>query len=380
MFERRVLIDQATQTSDAATHRASLPRAGLLSGIELEVSIQNGSTAGEEHVIDAVDRVEVVADGSNVLFSLEGVELLRWAWYWSKRFPTQVWDERASAQRQQITLPILFGRWLGDTEFGLDLSRYRDVEIRVQYSPTIAATGFTTGTFRINEVMWIDDSGRSGGGRGFLRTTQVYAFTSAASGEEVVELAREYPLFDLLVYAREDAIDDGVDITQAEVRVNDRRIIPYTGRWNDIQGENQNMFGIDPTVSLRALRADNATIDLLTGRILAAQLLLVEDLAAAADFRYATIASYAGDRITTHIAIVEGSATYAATILETTRQALLIEAQGLGIGNAICIPFALGGNPDLALPSPEFNRVQLALTQGGAGGDVRVSTRELVAG
>ena len=378
VWERRLLLDAETQVSDSATRRISLPRRGALSGFELRTRITNGATAGEEHIVDAIDRVEVVADGSHVLFSLEGVELLRWAWYGLKRFPPQTWNEGVSAV-QELVLPVLFGRFLADPDFYLDLAQYRDVELRIQYSPTIAATSFATGTTQFHIPYWVDDSGSPPGGRlGFLRTTQVKAFTSAAAGEEVTELSRLYRYMDMMVYAREAAIADGVDVTEVELRVDDKRYVPYTGLWDDIQAENEHMLGVDPTVKMMALRANAATIDLLTGRVLEGKVAARFTYIAAPDFPMFTIGSAAGDRITLAGQLVEGSGTWAAVALDTTRRTLDVEARGLGIGSAVVIPFALNGKPELALDAPSMARLQLALTQGGAGAAVKVSTRELV--
>lgn len=379
-WDRRLLLDRETQSSDSATRRQLLPRGGILSGLEIHIRITNGATAGEEHVVAAIDRIEVVADGSNVLFSLEGVEAHRWGWLLYGAPPPYEWDESAAAV-QELVFPVLFGRYFGDDWYGLDLKNFRDVELRVQFSPTISATAFATGTVSIHVVMWVSDDGSIGATRrGYLRTTQVRAFISAASGEEIIEMARLYPFFDIGIYAREATIEDGVDITRAEVRVNDRKLIPFVGTWDDIQNMNEKLFRIDTKMQVHALRADNATIDMLTGRIRDSNVELVRDLAAGADFNVANVASFAGDRITLHMIIVEASATYAATILETTRREMFINAEGAGVGNFIVIPFALHGNPDLALDAPSFDRLQLALTNGGAGGDVRVSTREIVPG
>ena len=379
-WERRLLLDQETQASDDAVRRFQLPRGGLLSGLLLRIRGTNGTTSGREHLVDAIDRIEVVADGSNFLFSLEGVELYRWACALAKKHPPQIWTEALSAV-QMLTLPILFGRFVGDPLLSLDLSQYRDVELRITYSPTISATAFVTGTMEFSLIAFINDTGSPPGPRqGWLRTTQVFAFTSAASGDETIEMARMFPLFDALIYAREDAINDGVDITRVEWRANDRAMIPHTGRWDDLQAENELVLPFDPTVEARALMQDDETIDLLTGRILGVQVSLVQNLAAGADFTLVYPGTIAGDRVTTHMFIVEASSTYAATILETTLRQLYFAARGLGIPNAVLTQFALGGNPELALMAPDLNRLQLVLTNGAAGADVRVSTRELVTG
>jgi hypothetical protein len=274
----------------------------------------------------------------------------------------------------------MFGRYLGDPEFSLDLSQYRDVELRIQYSPTIAVTGFATGTTQLHIPMWIsDDVAPPGPRRGWLRTTQTYAFVSAASGETIIELARAYPYWDIMVYCREAGIDDGVDIIQAELRANDRRLIPFTGRWDDIQAENEALLDIATLFRVYALRANAAVVPMFTGRIRDVNVELVWTETAALDYPIFHPASVAGDQITLNGFLVEGSATYAATALDTVRRPLYIAARGLGVGNAILLPFAtLHGNPDFVLPAPSYSRLQLALTNGGADGAVRVSTRELV--
>ncbi len=237
-FERRLLLDQETQSSDAATRRVALPRTGLLSGLTGNRA-HLGATSGLEKIFTAIDRVEVVADGSNVLFSMTGAALYRWAHFVYRVEPPHRQDQRLSVV-QELTLPILFGRYFGDADFGLNLGRYRDVELRIQYSPTVAATEFVTGTTQFHVIMVIDDDNSIvGAASGWLRTTEVAAFTTAASGEFIQELARAYSYWDIMVFCREAAIDDGVDITIAEVRINDRQKIPATGRWDDWQGYNE---------------------------------------------------------------------------------------------------------------------------------------------
>src|SRR5574341_473828 len=150
-FERRILIDQETQASDAATRRIALPRRGLLSALEVRTSITGGATSSTERIFDALDRIQVVADGSNVIFDMEGMELYTWAHHFFGKEPPHIWDERPAAV-QRLTLPIPFGRFYGDRELCLPLSSFRDIELRMQYSPTIAATGFATGTTQFHVV------------------------------------------------------------------------------------------------------------------------------------------------------------------------------------------------------------------------------------
>ncbi len=378
-FERRLLLDQETQSSDSATRRVPLPRRGLLSGLTLRTRITNGATSGLEKIFTAIDRVEIVADGSNYLFSIQGAALYRLAHFIYKVEPPHRQDQQASVV-QELTLPILFGRYFGDPDFALNLGKYRDVELRIQYSPTIAATEFVTGTTQFHVVMWIDDDDTViGSARGFIRTTEARQFTTAASGVDLTELARRYPYYDIMVYCREATIDDGVDLTIAEVRVDDGQYIPATGRWDDWQAENEKVLGIDVRHNGIMLRGDTETFDTHTGRIWWATSTVIFVQTDAAGIVTVDIGSIAGDRLTMSVSDTADAAASTHFTAAAADRPITWEAKGLGVGNAILIPFALHDNPDLALDAHDRGRLQLALTQGGAGGDTQVVTRELVA-
>jgi hypothetical protein len=377
-WARRILVDQEVQAVDAATRRIPLPARGALSAIELRVGGTNGATRNIQRLFDALTRVEVVANGSEVLFSLEGAELYRWAHFLLKKEPPHIWTEQ-NGIIQYLTMPIMFGRYVGDSEFWLDLAKYNAVELRVQFAPTIAATGYVTATFSIHAPYWIDDSVPGPGPhRGYLRTTQVKAFTSLAAGEDITELSRLYRLMDLMVYARHAAVDDGGDITIAEVRANDKALIPATGRWNDWAALAEDLLGVDGMHEGICFPLDTETSMLHTGRIVSLGLLPTLVQSDANGLVTYTSGAVAGDQLTHSCSDVADAAASTHFTAAAARRILYFRAAGLGVGNAILIPFALNGNPDEALNAPSFSRLQLALTQGGAGSTVRVSTRELV--
>lgn len=378
-FERRILLDQETQVNDAATRRVALPRRGALSALELRTSITNGATSGTERIFDAIDRIQVVAEGSNVLFDMEGAELDRWAHHFFGKEPPHIWDEQAGAV-QRLTLPIPFGRYYGDTECYLPLTSFRDVELRIQYSPTIAATGFVTGTTQFHLLAIIDDDdAMQGGFAGYMRNVQVSAFDTSAAGDTIIELARMYPYVDLHVFCREAAIADGVDITRAQVWVNDRAKIPFDGRWDDIQALNEHVNGVDGAHDGILLIGDADTRDLHTGRVLSAHFTPLFTQSDANGIVSVMPASFAGSTVTLSYSDTADAAAATHFTASAADRAVMFSARGLGVGHSIQIPFMERNDLGLVLPSRDLGRLQLVLTNGGAGGATRVSTRELVA-
>jgi hypothetical protein len=73
-FERRLLLDQETQSSDSATRRIPLPRGGILSGLELRIRITNGATSGLEKVFEQFPKELMALFAGDVasFFSPEG--------------------------------------------------------------------------------------------------------------------------------------------------------------------------------------------------------------------------------------------------------------------------------------------------------------------
>ena len=377
-LERRLLLDREVQPTDAATRRVEIGRDVALSGILLRIECTNGATSGAELLIDAIDRIEVV-DGSQVLFSLEGVELYKWNWIWLRKRPPQVRSMVAGGV-QELALFIPFGRTIGDKRLYLPTGRFQRPELTVEFSPTISATTFATGTFTITAVEYSWPLGEvPGATMGYLRTRQIRAFTSAASGDEDIELDRTNPYMGALVYAREAAIADGVDVTIVEVRENDGRVIPFRGRFLDIQMENQVMFDLDPVEEGIALLTDAETVDTLLSRVLSASVHLVEDTGGAdANHPLARIATITADRLAMSVVEVDEAGTQADSAVATALYELHWRARGIGVGNAVFIPLALPGDIENPYMAPQKNKVQLRLTQGAAGATVRVSTQELV--
>lgn len=378
--QRRYLLNREVQSSDAATRIVQLPRSGILSALDLRAEMTNGATSGVNRIRDDIDKVEVIANGSEVLFSLEGMELERWQYVFTRRAARQVLTAIAGAV-QELFLLIPFGRYIGDPDYAIDLSRYQTVELRITYSTTISATTFVTGTTTFSVIMYLWPEGSAAvAPRNYFRLTQFRALTTAASGEDVTELPRRFPILDVMVYDREAGIADGVNITQAEIRENDGLSIPYTGRWLDIQAENHHMLDIEAVEEGIHRRTDADTIDTLVSRIKDVQLTLLEAAGAADSVTpQLTIRSLTADRVTLSILETDEDGTTSASALATALYTIHWSAKGIGIGNAILLPLWDLKDPQTAYPAPSKDKVTLALTQADAGGTCRASVRELAA-
>ena len=378
-WQRRYILKQHTLASDSATYTVDLPESNKLSALLLKLAWTNGTTNNQGRGLPAeIDKVEVIADGSFEIVSLTGWQLYKMAHFAFGRPPTQVRTQVGSAV-QQVILPILFGRYIGDPEYYLDCSLFTSLELKITYSPTISATvGFATGTGVLDVVGHMYMGGAPGPQMGYLKTTQKYSFTSVASGDEEIELPRAHPYRSIMVRAFESGIADGVDVTELKLEVNDGEFTPYVGRWVDIQQENQESLKIVPVECGVAHLTDADTLETEVGTLVSIRMNTAAAFAAATDWGDDRPASVAGSLVTIAGQLNEGSGTWGAVALDTVDRAIHWEATGIGVGHCVLIPFDLGGDMNNCLPSRDYDRVKLILTQGGAGAAVEVVLQEVL--
>ena len=374
---RRAILDNEVQSSDDATKIVKLPLSNVLHTLYVKVKCTNGATSAKNQSIeDVVDKIEVVANGSDVLFSMTPAEIKRWAlWFTGLNIP-QVRDERGGAV-QEAVYPIHFGRMPYDPEYYLPVARLADLEVRIKYSPTIAATSFATGTVTLSVFADMTMNGQPGEYRGTLSHKTVRAFTSAASGDDQTLIPRGNLLRQLMVYAYEAGIEDGVDVTRVKFDLNNEERVPYNLLWKDIQDLNSYGNWINHVEHIRAFVADGDTINSKVARV--ASVNISENFAGNAttdEIYFRRLSGLGGDAL-----VVEGlKADITAGVEDLTADATgrntFVTVAGENLSHAVVLDFSALGEQSI-LNTNEYDQIRLTLTQGSAGADVRISTQEL---
>jgi hypothetical protein len=378
-FQRTYLADRAVQSSDAAVFRQDLPKTGLISALELGVRLTNGATSGTEQIVDAIDRIELIADGSFPLVSLTGRMAYAYTSLMLKRRPPQVRTMAVSGvQELWLLIPMGFSIW--DPRHYLDLARYQQVQLVVTYSPTISATTFATGTttFTVKQYQWTQDSA-PGVSAGHLRCREIFSFTSGASGDQQVLLPTEHPLLGLLIFSREAAIAIETDLTRIRLldRIGGSEL--FNRRTEDAMAENDEELGLEAIERGSALLANAETLDTDINFLQHAIVQVRFTNVSGTDYPYYIVRSSVGDRITVSGDLIDASSPTTVNTLDTTIRTLSWHAVGRGLPHTIYVPLHHWGRPESAYPAQQRDQLVLLLTQGGAGADVRINALELAA-
>lgn len=238
-LEQAIIMDREAQTSDTAVFRKNLPKAGSYSAIDIGIRITNGSTSAQGiDLLDALKHISLVMNGNDYRIHLSGHEFFRYQWMKHGKPMFYTWTQSASGV-QEVWFRMDFGRFLGDREFGLDLSRFNNVQVQIDYDCTLmgaaAVTTWTSGTFAISIIAHQFPVGSRPAFRGMVGTREFYSGTTLASGDLVQDLPSANPIVALGVMCIEDAVADAVDITDIKVGNNSFASLWIDGKWYNFQ-------------------------------------------------------------------------------------------------------------------------------------------------
>lgn len=216
-LEQAVLLNREAQSSNTVLFRKDLPKAGAYSALDIGIRLQNGSTSAVNlDLLDVIKRISLVVNGNDYRFHVKGQDLFRHHWMKNGRPMPYTWDESGSAT-QEVWFRLPFGRFLGDPLFGLNLDRFNNVQLQIDYDCTIwgavGVTTFTTGTFAITVIAHQFPYVSRPSFRGMMGLREFWNGTSAASGDLVQSLPASNPVLSLSVSALEDNVAEGTDIT-----------------------------------------------------------------------------------------------------------------------------------------------------------------------
>lgn len=200
MYYHTDLLRASATMTRSQTFRIDLPKTGLLSALQLVIEAPSVSAAfaagGNWRLLDYLTTVEVIGNGSTVIKSLQAKHLDFLSLLHQGVIPPHYWRNYATNTQREV-IPILFGRNLWDTEFGLDLGKWDNVELRI----TNTATALTHGadlTIKIAQF-WLRAS--PSGFRGFIRSETWREWATVQDQTQYLILPTEFPISGIILRA-----------------------------------------------------------------------------------------------------------------------------------------------------------------------------------
>jgi hypothetical protein len=244
-----VLCYQELQSSDKSTKTIDLDLVDPVSALGFEFEAKNGTTNNLQNPFPfVVPKIEVV-DGSDVLASLSFAQMQALKFYKDGKQPElrETEDGGAAPYSSQVmgTL-LLFGRKLWDRDFALDLTKFKNPQLKISWDLTniracSATDAFRTGTMMISAWAKVME-GQAAPGK-FLMAKEIEPWTGATSGDKRHELPTDFPyhLLMLRLYSRGYDVDEC--ITRLKLTCDTDKFIPFDRYTKQLDAELAQLFG-----------------------------------------------------------------------------------------------------------------------------------------
>jgi len=182
------------------------------------------------HPLACFTKIELV-DGSEVLFSLNGLEMEALDWYDNKAF-REGWNMCLATNYFVRPVGINFGRFPWDPMLAFDPSKFKNPQLKVTMdinagglAPTYNKMGVHALCFDEKQISPI----------GFLMSKEIKNYTPTGTGHEYTDLPTDYPYRKLLVKCQTAGTEPGQLFTNLKLSEDqDKRVVVDAG-YNEIQ-------------------------------------------------------------------------------------------------------------------------------------------------
>jgi len=194
MLHRRTYVADNQGLGDAGTRTFDLNMTDPITAIWLKFQLVNGATDNRDNTLPpCITSIEVI-DGADVLYSMTGAKAFALAANYLGFMPRQEISELGGAV-VTFTVPVMFGRFIGDQEYSLDPTKFTNPQLRITWNlaavRAVALTAYATGTLQVTAVAHVMEGASSASH--FLMSKEIYSWTSTAAGTEFIDLPTDYP-------------------------------------------------------------------------------------------------------------------------------------------------------------------------------------------
>ncbi|MBA7567054.1 hypothetical protein ES708_08754 [subsurface metagenome] len=227
-----------------------LPNKGLLSGVELRVwgACGDDATKPDVWLHDRLKKIELIVNGSKVVKSLTGEQLLADMLY--KKTPHYSHDmKNMNAASCEEFFYINLGRHYHDIDYMLDLGKVTDPEIRIDHNFALAKqNGWDYGVAMTTEpsysvVLHILREPPAAP-KGYIKTSELYRFTGGISKKENMMVPRGPMYSNLYVQSWYLAQGLGYLLDKLELNINSDDIIPFRVGPTELAAEIARQYGL----------------------------------------------------------------------------------------------------------------------------------------
>lgn len=212
MYWQYEYLREGVTATRGQTYKEDLPENGLLSCIFLKMSAAgvSGAFAATENwrISDFITKIEIIGNGSEVIKSITGNQLQALQFFDTGIASLDYWHSYATGT-QRWNCILNFGRYPLDPMYGLDLSRWNNVEIKITNN---ASSTYYSADFSLSMLCAYKRDG-GGGFSGYFRTEEWRSWTTVANTWEYNDLPVENKIRRIVLQIIPDLDSNNVEET-----------------------------------------------------------------------------------------------------------------------------------------------------------------------
>ena len=263
-WQNRYLKEGATFDALTGLQTIDLPNKGILSGIELRVwgTCGAGGDKPDVWLHDRLQKIELIVNGSKVVKSLTGRQLLADMLY--KKTPILSHDTKNMASASCEEFHYSGGQLaFKEQDYMLDLGKVTDPEFRITNDFTLhGQNGWTNGvamgavpSFSVILHMLREPAAAP---KGYIKTSELYRFVGGVSKRENMTVPRGPVYSNLYVQSWYVAQGLGYLLDKLELNINSDDIIPFRVGATELGAEIARQYGLFHIIQQMSVKGGQA--------------------------------------------------------------------------------------------------------------------------
>lgn len=353
MNYRLASILPAEAANSAGTKTIDINVADPISRFTVQMKGLNSSDTPVAHPAKMISKIELV-DGSDVLFSLSGVEAQALNFFDEGRMPHTVLNYLNDVYAI-ATFNINFGRFLYDPVLALDPKKFTNPQLKITHD--LAEGGSTPDAAQLSVYAHIFDE-KEISPAGFLMSKEQYSYTLVSSAKEHIDLATDFPYRKLILQSMSTTKQPWEQYNQVKLsQDNDSKVVINDEKTSDLLKLLRLWPQFTETIYAKTAAAANQVIHCTPSYERIATLVGV-----AADSDAYIIDTYGG----------------AITVYDDAAASIMMVLSGLSPHGTLCIPFGDQTEIEDWYKVSEIGSLRLTLKAGsGASGTCEVITQQI---
>lgn len=230
MNYRLASILPSEAANSAGTKTIDINVADPISRFVIQIKGMNSADAPVAHPAKMISKIELV-DGSDVLFSLSGVEAQALNYYDEGRMPHTVLNYLNDVY-SIATFHIDFGRFLYDPVLAFDPKKFTNPQLKITHDLTKG--GSTPDAALLSVYAHLFDE-KSVSPTGFLMSKEQYGYTLVSSAKEHIDLATDHPYRKLMLQSMSATLQPWQQYNQVKLsQDNDKKVVINDEKTSDL--------------------------------------------------------------------------------------------------------------------------------------------------